>query len=66
DADHLRDVFPRAVPLVLLNSIQKNRRISSGVEGIGEIKIQKRIDLINVPIYMGYPKLLMAPPFPPA
>ncbi|WVZ02595.1 hypothetical protein V8G54_023401 [Vigna mungo] len=29
------------------NYIQKNRRISSGVEGIGEIKIQKRIDLIQ-------------------
>ena len=41
------------------NFIQKNRRISSGVEGIGEIKIQKRIDLIQVIIYLGFPKLLI-------
>ncbi|KAK7321925.1 hypothetical protein VNO80_32172 [Phaseolus coccineus] len=41
------------------NYIQKNIRISSGVEGIGEIKIQKRIDLIQVIIYMGFPKLLI-------
>nr|WDV16145.1 ribosomal protein S3 [Pueraria montana] len=41
------------------NYIQKNRRVSSGVEGIGQIKIQKRIDLIQVIIYMGFPKLLI-------
>nr|BDI24318.1 ribosomal protein S3 [Abrus pulchellus subsp. mollis] len=41
------------------NYIQKNIRISSGVEGIGRIKIQKRIDLIQVIIYMGFPKLLI-------
>nr|YP_010513007.1 ribosomal protein S3 [Acosmium lentiscifolium]UXL84578.1 ribosomal protein S3 [Acosmium lentiscifolium] len=41
------------------NYIQKNRRISSGVEGIEEIKIKKRIDLIQVIIYMGFPKLLI-------
>ena len=41
------------------NYIQKNRRISSGVEGIAGIKIQKRIDLIQVIIYMGFPKLLI-------
>nr|YP_010159009.1 ribosomal protein S3 [Austrosteenisia blackii]QRG31289.1 ribosomal protein S3 [Austrosteenisia blackii] len=41
------------------NYIQKNVRISSGIEGIGRIKIQKRIDLIQVIIYMGFPKLLI-------
>nr|QWY86811.1 ribosomal protein S3 [Bobgunnia fistuloides]QWY86894.1 ribosomal protein S3 [Bobgunnia madagascariensis] len=41
------------------NYIQKNMRISSGVEGIGRIKIQKRIDLIQVIIYMGFPKFLI-------
>lgn len=41
------------------NYIQKTIRISSGVEGIGQIKIQKRIDLIQVIIYMGFPKLLI-------
>nr|YP_010566359.1 ribosomal protein S3 [Medicago scutellata]UGK72948.1 ribosomal protein S3 [Medicago scutellata]UZC31589.1 ribosomal protein S3 [Medicago scutellata]UZC31665.1 ribosomal protein S3 [Medicago scutellata] len=37
------------------NYIQK----TSGVEGIGRIKIKKRIDLIQVIIYMGLPTLLM-------
>nr|YP_010432264.1 ribosomal protein S3 [Glycyrrhiza echinata]YP_010432416.1 ribosomal protein S3 [Glycyrrhiza gontscharovii]YP_010833133.1 ribosomal protein S3 [Glycyrrhiza yunnanensis]AMC32606.1 ribosomal protein S3 [Glycyrrhiza lepidota]QJQ74898.1 ribosomal protein S3 [Glycyrrhiza acanthocarpa]QJQ75810.1 ribosomal protein S3 [Glycyrrhiza foetida]QJQ77330.1 ribosomal protein S3 [Glycyrrhiza macedonica]QJQ78531.1 ribosomal protein S3 [Meristotropis bucharica]QJQ78759.1 ribosomal protein S3 [Meristotropis len=41
------------------NYIQKTIRISSGVEGIGRIKIQKRSDLIQVIIYMGFPKLLI-------
>ena len=41
------------------NYIQKNIRISSGVEAIGQIKIQKRIDLIQVIIYMGFPKFLI-------
>nr|YP_010758713.1 ribosomal protein S3 [Caragana tibetica]WEW73254.1 ribosomal protein S3 [Caragana tibetica]WFG49659.1 ribosomal protein S3 [Caragana tibetica]WIL95967.1 ribosomal protein S3 [Caragana tibetica] len=41
------------------NYIQKTIRISSGVEGIGRIKIQKRSDLIQVIIYMGLPKLLI-------
>nr|YP_010454322.1 ribosomal protein S3 [Thesium chinense]QYF09511.1 ribosomal protein S3 [Thesium chinense] len=41
------------------NYVQKNMRISSGVEGIARIKIQKRIDLIQVIIYMGFPKLLL-------
>nr|QWY86313.1 ribosomal protein S3 [Guibourtia demeusei] len=41
------------------NYVQKNRRMSSGVEGIARIKIQKRIDLIQVKIYMGFPKLLI-------
>nr|QBZ77261.1 ribosomal protein S3 [Achlys triphylla] len=41
------------------NFVQKNIRISSGVEGIARIEIQKRIDLIQVIIYMGFPKLLI-------
>ncbi|KAL6312108.1 hypothetical protein AAG906_021917 [Vitis piasezkii] len=41
------------------NYVQKNIRISSGVEGIARIEIQKRIDLIQVIIYMGFPKLLV-------
>lgn len=43
------------------NYVQKNRRISSGigVEGIARIEIQKRIDLIQVIIYIGFPKLLI-------
>nr|YP_010416883.1 ribosomal protein S3 [Campylotropis bonii]USC54258.1 ribosomal protein S3 [Campylotropis bonii] len=41
------------------NYIKKNIKVSSGVEGIGQIKIQKRIDLIQVIIYMGFPKLLI-------
>nr|YP_010374520.1 ribosomal protein S3 [Dalbergia obtusifolia]QXU57789.1 ribosomal protein S3 [Dalbergia obtusifolia] len=41
------------------NYIQKNIKISSGVEGIASIKIQKKIDLIQVIIYMGFPKLLI-------
>nr|QFQ45989.1 ribosomal protein S3 [Pternandra korthalsiana] len=41
------------------NSIQKNMRISYGVEGIARIEIRKRIDLIQVIIYMGFPKLLL-------
>nr|YP_009556048.1 ribosomal protein S3 [Sarcobatus vermiculatus]QBC69890.1 ribosomal protein S3 [Sarcobatus vermiculatus]QBE88277.1 ribosomal protein S3 [Sarcobatus vermiculatus] len=41
------------------NYIQKNTKTSSGVEGIAHIEIQKRIDLIQVIIYMGFPKLLI-------
>nr|AFM83797.1 ribosomal protein S3 [Paeonia obovata]AWH10970.1 ribosomal protein S3 [Paeonia obovata]QOW39682.1 ribosomal protein S3 [Paeonia obovata var. japonica] len=41
------------------NYIQKNLKISSGVAGISRIEIQKRIDLIQVIIYMGFPKLLI-------
>nr|YP_010998759.1 ribosomal protein S3 [Simarouba amara]WPM86917.1 ribosomal protein S3 [Simarouba amara] len=41
------------------NYVQKNMRISSGVEGIARIEIQKRIDLIQVLIYIGFPKLLL-------
>uniref|UniRef100_UPI0030E4B489 ribosomal protein S3 n=1 Tax=Acanthophyllum pungens TaxID=2603716 RepID=UPI0030E4B489 len=41
------------------NFVQKNTKTSSGVEGIAHIEIQKRIDLIQVIIYMGFPKLLI-------
>lgn len=41
------------------NYVQKNIRISSGMEGIARIEIQKRIDLIQIIIYMGFPKLLI-------
>uniref|UniRef100_UPI003002BF25 ribosomal protein S3 n=1 Tax=Didymocarpus salviiflorus TaxID=1736641 RepID=UPI003002BF25 len=34
-------------------------RISSGAEGIARIEIQKRIDLIQILIFMGFPKLLI-------
>nr|UWT52106.1 ribosomal protein S3 [Cryptocoryne longicauda] len=40
------------------NYIQKNMRISSGFEGIARIQIQKRIDLIQVIIHIGFPNLL--------
>nr|YP_010420651.1 ribosomal protein S3 [Urera baccifera]USG54371.1 ribosomal protein S3 [Urera baccifera] len=43
------------------NYVQKNTKISSSVEGIACIEIQKRIDLIQVIIYMGFPKLLIEP-----
>jgi len=41
------------------NYIEKTIRISPDVEGIGRIKIQKRISLIQFIIYMGLPKLLI-------
>nr|QFV17757.1 ribosomal protein S3 [Actaea vaginata] len=41
------------------NYVKKNMKIFSGVEGIARIKIKKRIDLIQVIIYMGFPKLLI-------
>ena len=41
------------------NYVQKNRRISSGFEGIARIGIKKRIDLIQVIIYIGFPNLLI-------
>nr|AQV09708.1 ribosomal protein S3 [Lupinus atlanticus]AQV09874.1 ribosomal protein S3 [Lupinus princei] len=43
----------------ITNYIEKSIKISSGVEGIARIKIQKRIDLIQIIIYMGFPKLLI-------
>nr|YP_009247959.1 ribosomal protein S3 [Phytelephas aequatorialis]AMW65925.1 ribosomal protein S3 [Phytelephas aequatorialis]WGM68539.1 ribosomal protein S3 [Phytelephas aequatorialis] len=41
------------------NYVQKNRRMSSGFEGIARIGIQKRIDLIQVIIHIGFPNLLI-------
>nr|YP_010639603.1 ribosomal protein S3 [Saxifraga hypericoides]YP_010639861.1 ribosomal protein S3 [Saxifraga isophylla]YP_010640116.1 ribosomal protein S3 [Saxifraga litangensis]YP_010641901.1 ribosomal protein S3 [Saxifraga pseudohirculus]WBQ49185.1 ribosomal protein S3 [Saxifraga aristulata var. longipila]WBQ52500.1 ribosomal protein S3 [Saxifraga hypericoides]WBQ52758.1 ribosomal protein S3 [Saxifraga isophylla]WBQ53013.1 ribosomal protein S3 [Saxifraga litangensis]WBQ54968.1 ribosomal protein S3 [Sax len=41
------------------NYVQKNTKITSGVEGIARIEIKKRIDLIQVIIYTGFPKLLI-------
>ena len=41
------------------NYVQKNLKISSTVEGIARIEIQKRIDLIQIVIFMGFPKLLI-------
>nr|AYP33810.1 ribosomal protein S3 [Ischnosiphon heleniae] len=41
------------------NYVQKNKRISSGFEGIARIGIQKRIDLIQVIIHIGFPHLLI-------
>nr|YP_010166039.1 ribosomal protein S3 [Melampyrum koreanum]YP_010541353.1 ribosomal protein S3 [Melampyrum setaceum]UYG18606.1 ribosomal protein S3 [Melampyrum roseum var. nakaianum]WRW11075.1 ribosomal protein S3 [Melampyrum laxum]QRV59963.1 ribosomal protein S3 [Melampyrum koreanum]UYG18532.1 ribosomal protein S3 [Melampyrum setaceum] len=41
------------------NYVQKNMGISSGTGGIARIEIQKRIDLIQVIIFMGFPKLLI-------
>nr|WKF50978.1 ribosomal protein S3 [Iris vartanii] len=41
------------------NYVQKNRKISSDFEGIARIEIQKRIDLIQVIIHIGFPNLLI-------
>nr|YP_010593228.1 ribosomal protein S3 [Potamogeton crispus]WAI96295.1 ribosomal protein S3 [Potamogeton crispus]WFF50547.1 ribosomal protein S3 [Potamogeton crispus] len=41
------------------NYVKKNMRISSGFEGIARIGIQKRVDLIQVIIHIGFPNLLM-------
>nr|YP_009568323.1 ribosomal protein S3 [Plumbago auriculata]ADD29947.1 ribosomal protein S3 [Plumbago auriculata]QBC69216.1 ribosomal protein S3 [Plumbago auriculata]QBE86604.1 ribosomal protein S3 [Plumbago auriculata] len=41
------------------NYAQKNMKTSSGVKGIARIEIKKRIDLIRVIIYIGFPKLLI-------
>nr|YP_011002622.1 ribosomal protein S3 [Hoya lockii]WNS64319.1 ribosomal protein S3 [Hoya lockii] len=41
------------------NYVQKNIKISSALEGIARIEIKKRIDLIQVIIFMGFPKLLL-------
>nr|YP_001430142.1 ribosomal protein S3 [Cuscuta reflexa]A7M9A1.1 RecName: Full=Small ribosomal subunit protein uS3c; AltName: Full=Plastid 30S ribosomal protein S3 [Cuscuta reflexa]CAM98429.1 ribosomal protein S3 [Cuscuta reflexa] len=41
------------------NYVKKNMRKASGAEGIARISIQKRIDLIQVVIFMGFPKFLI-------
>nr|YP_009926701.1 ribosomal protein S3 [Lophopyxis maingayi]QNK04992.1 ribosomal protein S3 [Lophopyxis maingayi] len=48
----------RKIRNCIKNYVQKNIKISSGVEGIARIEIQKTIDVIKVIIYMGFPKLL--------
>ncbi|KAL2325596.1 hypothetical protein Fmac_024654 [Flemingia macrophylla] len=62
---HNQKIIPRIYKNIkkyeILSKIiyKKYIRVSSGVEGIGQIKIKKRIDLIQVIIYMGFPKLLI-------
>nr|YP_010213174.1 ribosomal protein S3 [Linum grandiflorum]UBK11730.1 ribosomal protein S3 [Linum grandiflorum] len=41
------------------NYVQKNIKKISGVEGIARIEIQKRIDVIQVIIWLGFPQLLI-------
>nr|QXI89177.1 ribosomal protein S3 [Gentiana aristata] len=41
------------------NYVQNNTKIPSAIGGIACIEIQKRIDLIQVIIFMGFPKLLL-------
>nr|YP_010259070.1 ribosomal protein S3 [Corybas vitreus]UIX23940.1 ribosomal protein S3 [Corybas vitreus] len=41
------------------NYVKKKKRISSGFEGIAYMRIQKRIDLIQVIIYIGFPNFLI-------
>nr|YP_009108232.1 ribosomal protein S3 [Orobanche latisquama]CDI06858.1 ribosomal protein S3 [Orobanche latisquama] len=41
------------------NYVKRNMFISSSTEGVARIKIKKRIDLIQVIIFMGFPKLLI-------
>ena len=43
----------------LYQELCKKKRISSGFEGIAGIEIQKRMDLIQVIIHIGFPNLLM-------
>nr|YP_004123456.1 ribosomal protein S3 [Rhizanthella gardneri]ACU46591.1 ribosomal protein S3 [Rhizanthella gardneri] len=40
------------------NYVQNKKKISSGFEGIAYMRIQKKIDLIQVMIYIGFPNLL--------
>nr|YP_010528680.1 30S ribosomal protein S3 [Grammatophyllum scriptum]UXW65724.1 30S ribosomal protein S3 [Grammatophyllum scriptum]UXW65804.1 30S ribosomal protein S3 [Grammatophyllum scriptum] len=39
--------------------VKENKKISSGFEGIAYIVIQKRIDLIQIIIYIGFPNLFI-------
>nr|YP_009994286.1 ribosomal protein S3 [Cuscuta nitida]QNP08433.1 ribosomal protein S3 [Cuscuta nitida] len=41
------------------NYVKKNRITPSGVEGIARIYIEKRMDLIQVKIFMGFPKFFI-------
>nr|YP_009562771.1 30S ribosomal protein S3 [Clethra delavayi]QAV58296.1 30S ribosomal protein S3 [Clethra delavayi] len=60
--EQIRDYIKNYVQKIQKQKIQKNKRISSGIEGIARIEIQKRIDLIQVIIYMGFPKILIESP----
>nr|YP_010982841.1 ribosomal protein S3 [Cordia monoica]YP_010982928.1 ribosomal protein S3 [Cordia sinensis]WOH22066.1 ribosomal protein S3 [Cordia monoica]WOH22152.1 ribosomal protein S3 [Cordia sinensis] len=55
----IRDCIKNYVRDCIKNYVQKNMRKSSGVVGIARIEIQKRIDLIQVRIFMGFPELLI-------
>ncbi|KAL6514453.1 40S ribosomal protein S3 [Orobanche minor] len=44
---------------LIKNYVQKKVSNSSDIEGIAHIEIKKRIDLIQVIIFMGFPKLLI-------
>ncbi|KAL6557679.1 40S ribosomal protein S3 [Orobanche minor] len=44
---------------LIKNYVQKKVGNSSDIEGIAHIEIKKRIDLIQVIIFMGFPKLLI-------
>nr|YP_010760173.1 ribosomal protein S3 [Cuscuta vandevenderi]WEY30073.1 ribosomal protein S3 [Cuscuta vandevenderi] len=43
----------------LKNYVQKKKRFPLSVEGLARISIYKRIDLIEVRIFMGFPKFLL-------
>ena len=51
------DIHILLFPLIRVANSQIFQKTSSGVEGIGQIKIKKRIDLIQ--IYVGLPKLFI-------
>nr|YP_011020616.1 ribosomal protein S3 [Knoxia roxburghii]WQH63036.1 ribosomal protein S3 [Knoxia roxburghii] len=55
----IRKCIKNYVQKCIKNYVQKNTRIPSLVEGIARIEIQKRIDLIQVIIFMGFPKSLL-------
>nr|YP_010579807.1 ribosomal protein S3 [Rhododendron przewalskii]UZS76557.1 ribosomal protein S3 [Rhododendron przewalskii] len=58
----IRDSIKNYVQKNIQKNVQKNRRIASGLSGIARIEIQKRIDLIQVRIYLAFPKLLKESP----
>lgn len=55
----IRDCIKNYVRDCIKNYVQKKMRKSSGVVGIARIEIKKRIDLIQVIIFMGFPELLI-------
>jgi small subunit ribosomal protein S3 len=58
----IRDFIQNYVQKNIQKNVKKNMRISSGLSGIARIEIQKRIDLIQVRIYLGFQKLLKESP----